>query len=201
MGATVDTSPWEEHALTVTLRTIQPTAVLALLGTTRARAKEKTESAVADTYEDVDYGLTAMLLRAAQASGASPRFVYLSSLGADAPRGNAYLAVRCRMERELAGAGLPYAVARPAIVSGSDRPEPRRAERAAAVTVDWLLKGAASVGFRGVQDKYASLDGRQLGRALAVIAAAPNLPSGEVFPASALRKLSTSAPLTPLAAV
>lgn len=57
-GAEVDTSPWDEAALTATLRARGVTHVLCLIGTTRGRAKK--DGVVGDIYEVIDVGLTRM---------------------------------------------------------------------------------------------------------------------------------------------
>jgi nucleoside-diphosphate-sugar epimerase len=92
MHAAVDATPWDAAAMTAALVRLRPPAVFALLGTTRRRGR-----GTGDTYESVDYGLTALLLRAARraadATGVAPRFVYLSSVGAD--RGSATPTWRC----------------------------------------------------------------------------------------------------------
>jgi nucleoside-diphosphate-sugar epimerase len=85
LGAKVDTTPWQEAALCETLRTHAPAAVFSLLGTTQSREKKAGNSGGPAGYEAVDYGLTAMLLRAAKASGSSPRFIYLSAAAAASP--------------------------------------------------------------------------------------------------------------------
>src|SRR5690242_8066469 len=77
LGAEVDATPWDEDALVKSLETLAPSAVFALLGTTRARAKRDPEA----SYEKVDYGLTTMLLRATKRAAPRARFVYLSSYG------------------------------------------------------------------------------------------------------------------------
>ena len=76
LGADVDTTPWDEAAMADTLRRIKPQVVFALLGTTRSKAKD--EGIDGDIYARVDYGLTALLIRATLASGGHPRFVYPS---------------------------------------------------------------------------------------------------------------------------
>src|SRR5258706_10210538 len=82
LGAETDTTPWDEAAMTASLRARAPTLVYALLGTTRSRMKQERDDAHAADYEAIDYGLTALLVRAASAAaapGARPKFVYLSS--------------------------------------------------------------------------------------------------------------------------
>jgi uncharacterized protein YbjT (DUF2867 family) len=189
MGARVDTTPWEEAAMTETLRALAPKAVFALLGTTRARAKKaraEGRDAQSESYEAVDYGLTALLLRAAKASGAAPRFVYLSAMGVSERSSNAYIAVRGRMERELHASGVEHAIARPSFITGPDREESRPAERAFAAVADGLLGVMGALGATRLRDRYQAMDGRTLARALASIAFDPAAANG-LFEADALR--------------
>jgi uncharacterized protein YbjT (DUF2867 family) len=162
-GATVDATPWTDEAMARTMARLRPDAVFALLGTTRSRAaRDERATGRAAGYEAVDYGLTALLLRAVQAAGVAPRFVYLSSIGAHERSGNPYLAVRGRFERELQQSGLPYLIVRPSFISGSDRDERRVAERAVSVLADVLLRGAAALGARALHDRWATLTGDAL---------------------------------------
>ena len=64
LGAHTDTTPWEENAMRATLAEALPHAVFALLGTTRARVAQARTRGADDSYETVDYGLSALLLRA-----------------------------------------------------------------------------------------------------------------------------------------
>src|SRR5688500_465177 len=64
LGAFVDCTPWTLDAMGDTIGRIRPRVVFALLGTTRARAKQDTSGAVTASYAAVDYGLTRMLLDA-----------------------------------------------------------------------------------------------------------------------------------------
>jgi uncharacterized protein YbjT (DUF2867 family) len=161
-GATADATPWDEDAMADALAALRPAAVYALLGTTRRRG---------DGYEAVDYGLTALLLRstarAARATGTSPRFVYLSAVGADAASGNAYLAVRGRIEAELRASGLPWVSARPSFITGPDREESRPAERIGAAVVDAALWLPGLLGARRLADRFRSTTADELARALA----------------------------------
>jgi uncharacterized protein YbjT (DUF2867 family) len=170
-GAAVDATPWEEGALVATLRRVRPSLVFALLGTTRARGREEQRlTGHASTYESVDYGLSAMLLRAAVASGVRPRFVYLSAWGAGRPSRNAYYAARHKMETELRASGLEYVIARPGLITGPDRAEPRAGERAAAVALDGALGVLKSLGATKLHDRFASVTARQLAQALVSLA-------------------------------
>ncbi len=178
LGAEVDHTAWELGAMKARLEALRPSWVYALLGTTRARGKQSGEqsgaSKIADTYEAVDYGLSILLLEAAVASGSRPRFVYLSALGAEGRPVNAYMDVRKRVEAALRGSGLPYVIARPAFVTGSDREESRPAERVAARVADGLLGALRKLGADKLADKYGSITGAGLARAMVELASRPD---------------------------
>ena len=127
LGAAVDTTAWTEPAMAATLRRHQPHAVFALLGTTRARMRT---SGGTDSYETVDYGLTALLLRAMLEAAPAARFIYLSAVGVGPSARGAYLRVRWRFEQELRASGAAWTIARPAVITGH-RPESRPLERIA----------------------------------------------------------------------
>ena len=190
MGATVDATPWDEHAMAATLAALRPTVVYALLGTTRKRTRAAAARGAADGYEHVDYGLTALLLRATQHAardtGTAPRFVYLSAVGADAASRNPYLAVRGRLEAELRASGLPWTVARPSFITGPDRDESRPAERIGAAVVDAALAIPGWLGARRLRDRWRSTTADELARALARLAADPRA-AGAVVEGDRLR--------------
>ncbi|HEY8430378.1 MAG TPA: NAD(P)H-binding protein [Sandaracinaceae bacterium] len=168
LGARIDTTPWEEEALARTLRELAPTVVFALLGTTRRRAKRAAAAGRdprTESYEAVDYGLTAMLRRACEASGRRPRFVYLSAIGVREGTSNAYMAARARIERELRDGSLPYVIARPSFILG-ERDEARVGETIGAALADGLLDVLGALGARKLRDRYASIDAKDLARAL-----------------------------------
>ena len=190
LGAVVDTTPWDEGAMTEALRSHAPTAVLALLGTTRRRARRAAESGgdpAQETYEAVDYGLTALLRRAAEASGVSPRFVYLSSMGAR-EGSNAYLSVRARIEAELADGTLPWVVARPSFIVG-ERDESRLGETVGAGALSGALGLLGALGATRLRDRYASINGDDLGRAMLELALRDEV-LGKVMQTDALRPLA-----------
>jgi uncharacterized protein YbjT (DUF2867 family) len=170
-GATVNTTAWDEVALSVTLTQLRPDVIFALLGTTRARVHAARQAgAPVESYDLVDYGLTAVLLRAAIASGSRPRFVYLSSLGAGRPSGNAYLSARYKAEGEVRASGLPYVIARPSFITGPDRRESRPGERIAAKVTDKVLGLAGHLGAASLRDRYRSMSARTLALALVAFA-------------------------------
>jgi uncharacterized protein YbjT (DUF2867 family) len=173
IGARVDTTAWALPDIRATLERLQPSVVYSLLGTTKARGRKGSGSAVSDDYEAVDYGLSIMLLEAAVACGSRPRFVYLSAMGADGRPANSYMEVRKRVEAQVRASGLPYLIARPGFITGDDRDETRVAERVAARISDSLLAGLGVLGAKRLRARYTSLTGEQLGAALVELASKP----------------------------
>ncbi|MCA9711563.1 MAG: tetratricopeptide repeat protein, partial [Myxococcales bacterium] len=108
LGARVDATAWEVSALRQTFVRIRPTLIFALLGTTRARARQEGRGAT-EAYEAIDYGLTMMLHEAAVACDHAPRLVYLSAAGVRPDTRNRYMAARARVERALRDTGSPLA--------------------------------------------------------------------------------------------
>lgn len=167
-GAEVDTTPWTLPAFTEAFAARPPALLFALLGTTRHRSAQEGAS-----YETVDYGLSHLLLEAALAAGARPRFVYLSAVGARPGRRGSYMEVRWRFERELIASGLPYTIARPSFITGRDRDEDRPMERLGASVGDAALSLAAALGGRALRDRYAATTPEILANALVRLALDP----------------------------
>lgn len=170
LGALVDATPWEPEAMAEALAESEATLVFALLGTTRKRGREAAKQGRDETYETIDYGLSALLLDAAAKSPARPKFVYLSSMGVSAGTRNQYLAVRYRLEEELKRSGLPYVIARPSFITGPDRPEDRPGERVGAAVADTLLGIAGALGAKSLKAKYESQTADDLAKALVSLA-------------------------------
>jgi uncharacterized protein YbjT (DUF2867 family) len=166
LGAEVDRSPWQKESIAESLSSFSPSHVMALLGTTKARGREAAERGEVATYETVDRDLSLMLLEACIALPNRPKYVFLSSVGADAPRGNRYLQARYEVEQALQGSPLEWVVARPAMITGADRPTPRPAEHMAGKLTDAMLRGAGMLGLRGIERKYASMDAEELAAGL-----------------------------------
>jgi uncharacterized protein YbjT (DUF2867 family) len=166
LGAEPDATPWDESAMEARLRELSPTHVFALLGTTRARGKRAAQDGQSETYDSVDYGLTALLVRATTRAAPDARFVYLSSASVSDATSNAYLHARWRVEQELAKSGLGFVVARPSFITGDDREESRPLERVAAGAVDAALGIASVLGAKRFAARYGSTDAQTLARAL-----------------------------------
>ena len=179
-GATVDTSSWGSGEIEKRLSALQPTLVFGLLGTTKARARRTAQAggdASKDSYEAVDYGLTCELIEASSKSGASPCFVYLSSVGAGSGVGH-YLEIRQRVEQELTCSGLPYVIARPATIVG-ERDESRPLETIGGKMLDSLLTVAGGLGMRQIRERYRSTTNILLAGAL--VRAALNADSRDII--------------------
>ena len=194
MGALVDATPWEEQAMTEALSRLKPACVFALLGTTRARAGIAARAGrdpATQSYEAVDYGLTALLIRAAKASGTAPRFVYLSATGTQAASRSAYYSARWKAEEFLRSSGLPFTIARPSFIAGPGRDEPRPLERAGAAIADGALSAVAFLGAWKIKERYASMTNTALAEALVRVALDPGAES-RVFESDELRRSADS---------
>ena len=173
MGATFDCTPWGRPEFEAVIRHYRPACVFGLLGTTYRRARQARQRGGNDSYETVDYGLTAIVLNATIARMPDAKFVYLSSLGVRENARNPYVHARWRIESQLKSSGLPYVIARPALITGPDREHFRLGERSAAFAVQGVFTAARVLGFRSFTERFATMTGAQLGRALVVAALDP----------------------------
>ncbi|MEM9069890.1 MAG: NAD(P)H-binding protein [Myxococcota bacterium] len=186
LGATVSIAAWTADAMEEALA--DATLVYALLGTTRKRGKAAKREGKNETYETIDYGLSKLLLDAAQ--GGRPRFVYLSSMGVSATTTNAYLAVRHRLETDLQQSGLPWAVARPSFIDG-DRDETRPGEAVGIVVADGALALVGALGGRRLRERYRSQTNVELARALVEIGLRDDLVD-QIHESDRLRELAAA---------
>jgi NADH dehydrogenase len=155
-GATVDTTAWNADAMAARWRELEPNAIYICIGTTKKKAKS--DALVGNIYEQVDYGLTKLAADAAAASGAKPRLVYLSSVGANPSSGSDYLAWRGKAEDAVKASGVPWVIARPSMIHG-ERDEGRPAEAVISVVGDSLLAVAGLFGAKQLRAKYRSTTG------------------------------------------
>jgi uncharacterized protein YbjT (DUF2867 family) len=169
LGAVISTAPWDAAALAAELDKHDAKQLYILIGTTRS--KGKADAIEGDIYEKVDYGLTKIAVDAANASRVKPRLVYLSGLGADANARGAYMRARGKAEDAVRGSGLPWVIARPAIITG-ERDDSRAGERTAAVVGDGLL-AVAGLFSQKLRAKWKSTTPDVLGSALIRIGEAP----------------------------
>jgi len=175
LGAQVSSAPWTRDGIDALLAAERPALVFGLLGTTQARVKQAAKAgrdASKETYDAVDVGLTELVIAACHALEPRPRFVYLSSVGTSETAAGSYLQARARVERTLRESGLPYTIARPSFIVG-DRDEPRALEKVSAPLVDGVLGLLGAVGARSMRDRYRSITGPDLARALVTLALDP----------------------------
>lgn len=161
MGAIVDTTEWDDDAFCDRFEELRPDLVFALLGTTKAR-KRSADDREAETYHAVDYGLTALLIRACVTAELSAKFVYLSSMGVTESSMSSYIQARWKAENYLQHSELPYLIVRPSFISGPDRDESRPLERVGSVATDAALGVVGALGGSKLRDKYQSMDADEL---------------------------------------
>lgn len=190
LGVTVDASAWDERSIEAALKAHAPSLVFGLLGTTQARVKRVARAggdAAKETYDAVDVALTEMLIHGAKLLEPKPRFVYLSSVGAGDDARGSYLAARSRVERTLRASGLPFTIARPSFIVG-ERDDIRAAEKLFAPIADASLSLLGALGARKTADRYRSITGEQLARALVSLGTDPTW-AGRVAEAQDLQAL------------
>ena len=187
-GAEVVEAPWEREALTAVLAERRPELIFSCIGVTRASARRDQLGDV-DIYQQVDVRLNALLVEAVRAAGLSPRFVYLSSIGASESARSRYLASRARAEAAVAESGLPYTIARPSFIAGPGRDDGRPLERVAAGASDGFLAVAGLLGARRLRDRFRSIDNVQLARALIAAALDPSC-AGQILAGDRLQPLA-----------
>lgn len=185
LGATVDAAPWELEALTEVLREHRVSHIFCLIGTTRKQAGA--EGLKGNIYEQIDLGLTALLVDASVASGLFPRLVYLSSIGASPGAGSSYLKARGQAEAKVRETGLSHFIARPSFITGADRDESRPAERIGAAVADGALSVVSLFGGKKLKARYESTTARALASRL--VDAALGVETG-IHEGAGLRRLS-----------
>ncbi len=170
LGAEVDATPWDAARLAARLAELAPAQLYVLIGTTRRKAQA--DRIEGDIYEAVDLRLTRLAVDAVRASGARPRVVYLSSIGADATARSPYLRARGKAEAAVIDSGAPWVIARPSFIVG-ERDEGRPGERAASLLGDGVLALAGVLGARRTRDRYRSTTPDVLASALIRLGEAP----------------------------
>ncbi|QQR89880.1 MAG: NAD(P)H-binding protein [Myxococcales bacterium] len=166
-GARVDQSIFSLKALETTLSKLQPTHVFCLIGTTqRRRLRALLKGTKAGSYEQVDYGLTKLLLDATRASAPDARFVWISATGASPHAFNRYLRIRAKTEKAISESGLNYTIVRPSFITGPDRDESRPLEQVGAWLVDRCLKLFACLGLDHLVKRFSSMHASELARIL-----------------------------------
>ncbi len=159
-GAEILALAWEHEPLLAALRQLRPTHVFCTIGTTRKSAR--VEGLQGSIYEEVDFGLTRLLVAACTELEHPPRFVYVSSLGTRENSRGAYLRARWRAEEAVRTSGLPYTIARPPIITGPGRDEPRPLERVGAAVMNALSRVGGLLGAQRFAARYRATDAEEL---------------------------------------
>lgn len=169
----LSTAAWTEQAMSDEIKRIAPTHIFLLLGTTKARGRRGTDSAVADTYEAVDYGLTHLVIEANKCADKPARIIYLSSIGAKQGTSNPYLKARAQIEAELGETALSWVSVRASFISGPDRDESRPMERVSAVAAKPFLAVAGALGAKHFAARFQPRTGDALAALLIACAFDP----------------------------
>ena len=179
--ATAHHCPFERSEIGDLVAAAAPTHIALCLGTTRAHSKQAQKRGERHGYNQIDRDLSLMVIEAAKQEASEACICYVSSMGADKPRGNAYLKARYDVEQALMSSGLRYMIVRPAFISGSDRQEFRFGERAGAVIGDSVLSLGAMVGFKKMAAAYRSMSAEELAKGI-LAAAESDEPAQLLYP-------------------
>ena len=168
IGARVSVDPWTEDDLATAITRAGTSHLYLVHGTTRKRMRSEGEGTAG--YDAVDGSGTELALAAARRAADSlprpPRVTYLSSQGTKPDARSAYLAARWRAEEAVRASGLPFTIARPALITGPDRPEARPLELLAARISDPCIRILGLLLGPGWRDRWRSITGSELARGL-----------------------------------
>lgn len=172
LGAEIDSTPWGSGAFEARLAELRPTRVFALLGTTWARARREAKGATGTkpSYATVDVALTTELVRATKLVPLAPRFVFLSSIGTKSGTRNPYRESRWRIETAVRDELANWTIVRPSYITGPDREERRVGETVGAAVGDRVLAVLGAFGAMRWRERYRSITGPDLARALVRLA-------------------------------
>lgn len=161
LGAKVDTTSWDEKAMARRFSQIKPSHIFCLIGTIRSRMKKEKVS-----YDSIDHGLTALLVKAVQRAKISPRFVYVSAAGVKEGSRSPYYKARWKAEEAIKESGLPYTIARPSFITGPTRDDRRLGEEVGSQLIDVALTAAGLLGAKKLKERYKSTTNKTLAKTL-----------------------------------
>lgn len=174
LGAEMVSTAWDSGQFAALLREREFARVYLCLGTTLRRRLWKSKSSVENTYEAVDFGLSALVIDACVEAGVRPRIVLLSAAGARTTARSPYLAVRGKLEAHLQASGIDFTIARPAFITGPGRAEFRPLERLGAALFDMALLWCAVLGMQIMRERYRAIGATELAKALVTHGADPH---------------------------
>jgi nucleoside-diphosphate-sugar epimerase len=155
-GLQVISVEWSE--VEVLFKQHKPDVVISALGTTKKHARTGGGS-----YQDVDEGLNLRLIEWTQKYSPQSHLIYISSMGVEWGRWNAYLRARMHVEQALHTSSLSYTIIRPGLLSGASRDEKRTLESISAVFSHALTKLYTSLGLKKQAYKVRPLDAPEMG--------------------------------------
>ena len=151
----------------------RPQVVISCLGTTKRKAKKGGGS-----YQEVDLEMNQTLIRYAEElqldqqkyNEVRPRhMVYISSMGSEWGRWNAYLRPRLLVEQSLQASTLHYSIIKPGILHGESRDETRIGETVGAHFSQILATFFAFCGFKKLSYHVKPLDAPELAQFLVLL--------------------------------
>ena len=135
-----------------------PQVIVSALGTTKKHARTG-----GGNYQEVDEGLNLSLIEWAQTYCPQAHFIYISAMGVEWGRWNAYLRARMNVETALKQSTLNYTIIRPGLLSGDSRDEKRSLEGMSSILSKGLTKLYLTLGLRKQAYKVRPLDAPEMG--------------------------------------
>jgi len=133
-------------------------AVVCAIGSTMRAAGSK------KAFREIEYDIPITLLAYGCSDALKPKFIFVSSVGADRPLGF-YLKTKHDVEDQIFRSKLPYVIVRPSLLLG-DRSETRLGELAAQKTMPILFKCLSFTPIRNLSwvNKYRPVDAKSVAR-------------------------------------
>lgn len=135
----------------------QPQVIISCIGTTKSQAKRG-----GGGYQEIDEGLNIRLIKWAESLNTPPYFVYISSMGAQWGKWNAYLRARMNVEKALENSTLYHTIIRPALLSGDSRDESRIMESFGSTFSHGLARFYQALGLTHRAHKVRPLDAPEM---------------------------------------
>ncbi len=182
MGATPDLTPWEQKDMSKLMTKLHPTLAFSFLGSNRLRTKKIGNikpNPFEDSFQAVDYGLTAMMIRAATSATSQPRVIVISAVGAQKHSFSKFLKTKGQLEEFTKSSKLPYTIIRSPKITGQDRTD--RSDEAARKII-WRDVLVDTVPIKKLANRYHSIDNDYLAQAVADIALDPSTKNSVILP-------------------
>jgi hypothetical protein len=182
MGATPDLTPWEQKDMSKYLTKLCPSLVLSFLGSNRDRMKKTGHTKpnpFEDSYQAVDYGLTAMTIRAATSATSQPRVIIMSAVGSHKHGFSRFHKRKWQLEEFTKSSKLPYTIIRSPKITGQERTDLLDNDHRKIIWKDVLVD---TLSVRKIANKYHSIDNDYLAEVVADIALDPSTLNSIISP-------------------